>query len=156
MSRIDGDTLAEDVAGAVGSWRFIIAQGVLMVLWVLVNVLVAFLRWDGYPFVFLNLAMSAEAAFTGPVLLIAANGASSRDRAQAARIESLERTLDEHVNVTAKAHTEELRANTKLTEEIHRMVAEAQTKEGQGDDRTTGVQDSGPAAQRAGAKRRTA
>jgi uncharacterized membrane protein len=125
MPKIDGARLAEQVANAVGSWTFIKAQAGAMALWVLVNVLQATgaIHFDPYPFVFLNLAMSAEAAFTGPVLLIAANFAAGRDRAQAARIEQLERVLDEHVNVTARQHSDELRANTELTREIHRLVS---------------------------------
>jgi uncharacterized membrane protein len=86
-----GQLVAEHVAGAIGSWRFIGAQATAMAIWVLINTLVftQAIRFDGYPFVFLNLAMSAEAAFTGPILLIAANVGAIRDRAQTARIEAL-------------------------------------------------------------------
>ena len=85
----DGQQLAERVAAFVGSWRFILLQAAVMAVWVLLNTLLVALRFDGYPFVFLNLAMSAEAAFTGPVLLIAANVGALRDHAQYDRIEHL-------------------------------------------------------------------
>lgn len=87
----DGQRLAERVAAAVGSWRFIGAQAGVMAVWVLINTLALFrvIHFDTYPFVFLNLAMSAEAAFTGPVLLIAANAGALRDHAQYDRIEHL-------------------------------------------------------------------
>ncbi len=40
-----------------------------------------------------------------------------------ARMEALEQKIDDHVITTAKAHTDELRANTELTREIHRLVS---------------------------------
>lgn len=88
-----GQRLAEHAAGAIGSWRFIGAQAVVMALWIVLNTAIVLFRWDAYPFVFLNLAMSAEAAFTGPVLLIAANVGAQRDHAQAARMERLEAAM---------------------------------------------------------------
>jgi low affinity Fe/Cu permease len=53
----------------------------------------------------------------------AQNASAALAQAQQDRIESMERTLDEHVNTTAKQHTEELHANTVLTREIHQMVS---------------------------------
>ena len=87
----DGQRVAERTASLIGSWRFIGAQAGVMAVWVLINTLALFrvIHFDAYPFVFLNLAMSAEAAFTGPVLLIAANAGALRDHAQYDRIEHL-------------------------------------------------------------------
>lgn len=86
-----GQRAAETVASTVGSWRFIIAQAVVMGIWVLLNSLQAThtIHFDTFPFVFLNLAMSAEAAFASPVLLIAANVAAARSQQQTDRIEAL-------------------------------------------------------------------
>lgn len=85
-----GQLLAEHTAAFLGSWRFIGIQAGLMVLWVLWNAIAPlFLRYDQFPYVFLNLAMSAEAAFTGPILLIAANVGAIRDHRQYDRIEHL-------------------------------------------------------------------
>src|SRR6266480_2228181 len=50
-----GERAADAVAGAVGSWRFIIIQSCLLVAWMALNI-VAFARhWDPYPFILLNL-----------------------------------------------------------------------------------------------------
>ena len=130
-----GARLAEQTAGAVGSWTFIGAQAGVMALWVLINTLqlTHVVHFDTYPFVFLNLAMSAEAAFTGPVLLIAANVGAGRDRAQAARTEALaelnERqaemltTLVGHVEQIAQAdhveHGRLLLEQSALLKELH-------------------------------------
>jgi uncharacterized membrane protein len=140
-----GQRLAEHVAAFVGSWAFISAQAAVMALWVLVNTLTftGVLHFDEYPFVFLNLAMSAEAAFTGPILLIAANVGAMRDHKQSDRIEhlsaqnealaeqnrqlveqmvSLERTVDEHVAASIRAHTIEIRQVYALMREVHTAV----------------------------------
>lgn len=77
-----GEKLADQVASSIGSWNFIVIQAGIMVLWVLFNVLTLFqvFHFDSYPFVFLNLAMSAEAAFSGPVIMMSQNRQAAKDR----------------------------------------------------------------------------
>ena len=97
-----GDRIADQVASFIGSWVFIIGQTVIMTAWVLVNTLAVFgiIRFDEYPFVFLNLFMSAEAAFATPLILMSQNRSADRDREHAEH--------DYEVNVAAKAEIEEL------------------------------------------------
>jgi uncharacterized membrane protein len=97
-----GDRIADHVASFIGSWVFIIGQTGIMVVWVLVNTLAlfGFIRFDEYPFVFLNLFMSAEAAFATPLILMSQNRSADRDRVHAEH--------DYEVNVAAKAEIEEL------------------------------------------------
>jgi len=97
-----GDRIADRVAAFIGSWKFIIGQTAIMVVWVLVNTLAlfGFIRFDEYPFVFLNLFMSAEAAFATPLILMSQNRSAERDREHAQH--------DYDVNVEAKAEIEEL------------------------------------------------
>ena len=97
-----GDRIADRVAAFIGSWAFIIGQTVIMTVWVLVNTLALFgmMRFDEYPFVFLNLFMSAEAAFATPLILMSQNRSADRDREHAEH--------DYEVNVAAKAEIEEL------------------------------------------------
>ncbi len=77
-----GQRIADNVAEFIGSWRFIIGQAILMACWVVINTLALFhvLRFDIYPFVFLNLAMSAEAAFSAPIIMMSQNRQSEKDR----------------------------------------------------------------------------
>jgi len=97
-----GDRIADCVAAFIGSWAFIIGQTGVMVVWVLVNTLALFglIRFDVYPFVFLNLFMSAEAAFATPLILMSQNRSAERDREHAQH--------DYDVNIEAKREIEEL------------------------------------------------
>ena len=75
-----GDRVADKIAASVGSWRFIIISNALVLLWVLINVTVALLRWDPYPFILLNLVFSWQAFNTGPILQKTQNRQAARDR----------------------------------------------------------------------------
>ncbi len=74
-------TLADRCAEVIGSWYFIGGQAFILFLWLVINTTVpAKLKWDKPPFILLNLMLSFQAAFTGPVLLMAANRQSEVDR----------------------------------------------------------------------------
>src|SRR5438132_13918870 len=79
------ERVADNAAALVGSWRFIIFQSILVCLWVVLNLLAWDLKWDPYPFILLNLMFSIQAAYTGPILLLASNRQAARDRAMAQR-----------------------------------------------------------------------
>lgn len=75
-----GVRIANAVTGFMGSWRFIILQTAIVVLWVAGNLFLLF-HFDPYPFIFLNLAFSTQAAYAAPLILLASNQAAVRDRA---------------------------------------------------------------------------
>src|ERR1700730_12693226 len=76
-----GERMADKVAGAIGTWRFLIGQGVIILAWIAANVILLLNHgWDPYPFILLNLMFSIQAAYTGPVLLLANNRAAQHDR----------------------------------------------------------------------------
>src|SRR5947209_6533410 len=52
-----GQKVADTVASTVGSWRFIITQSIILLIWLIVNGIVWAYRWDPYPFILLNLAL---------------------------------------------------------------------------------------------------
>lgn len=64
-----GIRLAVRVSNLMGSLAFLVGQATVMTLWVAVNELGIWV-FDPYPYILLNLAMSAEAAFTAPLLLM--------------------------------------------------------------------------------------
>lgn len=76
-------TIAEKMMLAVGSWRFISIQSFLLFLWIMLNTILAawigFRPYDPFPFVFLNLMLSFQAAYTGPIILMAQNAQAKRD-----------------------------------------------------------------------------
>ena len=83
--RSTGERIADLVAARVGSWPFIITQSSLLVLWILYNAYVAFQvlhgkAFDPYPFILLNLALSFQAAYTGPIVMMSQNRQASKDR----------------------------------------------------------------------------
>jgi uncharacterized membrane protein len=74
-----GARIADRVTGFLGSWTFIVVQTVIVALWVAGNVYLVF-HFDPYPFIFLNLAFSTQAAYAAPLILLASNRSSARDR----------------------------------------------------------------------------
>ncbi|MEI6851641.1 MAG: DUF1003 domain-containing protein [Bacteroidota bacterium] len=78
-----GNHLADSVAKGMGSWRFIIAQTILVVLWMSLNIVGFMYHWDVYPFILLNLLFSTQAAYAAPIIMMAQNRQSDRDRVQA-------------------------------------------------------------------------
>ena len=81
-----GERVADNAASLVGSWRFIIIQTILVMIWIAFNVWeLGFGHYDPYPFVLLNLMFSVQAAYTGPILLLAGNRQAAKDRAIAQR-----------------------------------------------------------------------
>jgi uncharacterized membrane protein len=78
-----GDRIADWFASAVGSWNFIIFQSIILVGWILLNVVGWFEHWDPYPFILLNLALSFEAAYTAPIIMMSQNREGMKDRIRA-------------------------------------------------------------------------
>ena len=74
-----GAKIADRVTGFMGSWKFIVVQTVIVAIWIAGNVYEVF-HFDIYPFVFLNLAFSTQAAYAAPLILLAGNRQALRDR----------------------------------------------------------------------------
>ena len=73
---------AESFARFFGTPVFLIAQTVLVALWIGLNVVGVF-TFDIYPFILLNLAFSLQAAYAAPLILLAQTRQADRDKAQA-------------------------------------------------------------------------
>jgi uncharacterized membrane protein len=67
----------------LGSWTFIISQSVVLAIWIAVNVIAWVDQWDPYPFILLNLALSFQAAYAAPFIMISQNRQAECDRHQA-------------------------------------------------------------------------
>jgi len=95
-----GQRLADSVAQGMGSWRFIIIQTIIVILWMALNVVGFCYHWDVYPYILLNLVFSTQAAYAAPIIMMAQNRQGERDRAQA--------NADYETNCEAKKEIEEL------------------------------------------------
>jgi uncharacterized membrane protein len=84
-----GARVADRVTGFMGSWRFIVIQTVIVAIWLAANIVLLNRPFDPFPFILLNLAFSTQAAYAAPLILLASNRASVRDRL------TLEHTADE-------------------------------------------------------------
>ncbi|MEQ1887998.1 MAG: DUF1003 domain-containing protein [Alphaproteobacteria bacterium] len=93
-----GAKIADSVAKTVGSWRFIILQSVLLVLWIILNLTGYFYQWDPYPFILLNLLLSTQAAYAAPIIMMSQNRQAEIDRRNAEH--------DYRINVKAELEIE--------------------------------------------------
>jgi uncharacterized membrane protein len=75
-----GDRVSDWVAATMGSWRFIIIQSVILLVWIILNVTAYVQRWDPYPFILLNLALSFQAAYAAPFIMMSQNRQAAIDR----------------------------------------------------------------------------
>ena len=76
--------LAERVARLIGTARFLAGQSLIIAIWLGVNAGHTPLRFDKYPFSFLTLILSLQAAYAAPLILLAQNRQEDRDRVVAA------------------------------------------------------------------------
>ena len=64
----------------MGSWRFIIIQIDILLLWIVLNITAYIEHWDPYPFILLNLALSFQAAYAAPFIMMSQNRQQDIDR----------------------------------------------------------------------------
>lgn len=111
-----GDRLADAVATGMGSWRFIIIQTIIVIVWMGLNLVGFFYHWDAYPFILLNLLFSTQAAYAAPIIMMSQNRQSERDRAQA--------HADYQTNLEAKQEIEalQIKLNNLEIEKLDRII----------------------------------
>jgi uncharacterized membrane protein len=78
-----GQKIADKVASNMGSWRFIIIQSTILVAWIVLNSVAWINHWDSYPYILLNLALSFEAAYAAPIIMMSQNRQAQKDRIMA-------------------------------------------------------------------------
>jgi uncharacterized membrane protein len=111
-----GQRIADSVANGMGSWAFIIVQTIFVIIWMTLNVIGFIRHWDVYPFILLNLIFSTQAAYAAPIIMMAQNRQSERDRVQAQE--------DYNTNVEAKLEIESLQKqlNKIETEKLDKII----------------------------------
>ncbi len=78
-----GQRIADAVAAMMGSWTFIITQSVILMFWIALNITAYVQQWDPYPFILLNLALSFQAAYAAPFIMMSQNRQQDIDRQSA-------------------------------------------------------------------------
>jgi uncharacterized membrane protein len=103
-----GQRVADRVALLVGSWPFILVQSGIFVVWIGINfyLVVTEMRhpgllkaWDPYPFILLNLVLSFQAAYTGPVVMMSQNRQTEKDRLMAQQDYEINQKAEEELEV---------------------------------------------------------
>src|ERR1700682_5158214 len=104
-----GARISDGVASMVGSWPFIIVQSCLLLIWMVLNVTAIIEHWDPYPFILLNLALSFQAAYAAPFIMM-----SQKRQAMIAR-QAAEHDYD--INIKAELEIELLHQKIDLLRE---------------------------------------
>ena len=78
-----GQRAADSIAKFAGSWAFIFSFSGVLILWMVVNVLLAAGAFDPYPFILLNLVLSCVAAVQAPLIMMSQNRQEEKDRRRA-------------------------------------------------------------------------
>lgn len=127
-----GQKIADTVAATMGSWRFIIIQSAILVFWIAANILAFINHWDPYPFILLNLALSFQAAYAAPFIMMSQNRQQDIDRLAA--------KSDYDINIKAELEIELLHQKldtlrekevlelTKAVADLTGMLRQAQAK----------------------------
>ncbi len=108
-----GQKLSVLVADIYGSWRFIILQSILLLLWVVWNSLDGLCHWDDPPYQLLNFVLGCMSIYTGTILQMASN-----------RQEASNRKLEEHEFATALNMKDELQLVKHRQERIIKLLEE--------------------------------
>jgi CRP/FNR family cyclic AMP-dependent transcriptional regulator len=95
-----GERIADRVASFGGSWTFIIAFGIVLSIYTVINIMLKGKAWDPYPFILLNLFLSMLASIQAPVIMMSQNRQDMKDR--------LRGELDYNVNRRAEAEIQNL------------------------------------------------
>jgi uncharacterized membrane protein len=110
-----GERIADKLSAGMGSWPFLIVQTFFMIIWVSINVIWLLNKgWDPYPFILLNLVLSLQATYAGPIVLLAGNRQSAKDRLT---LEHAATEAEKGGEAVTKI-LQEIRKNTTLTLDI--------------------------------------
>ncbi len=105
-----GQRVADKLATVMGSWAFIIIQSIILTFWITLNVIAYINHWDPYPFILLNLALSFQAAYAAPIIMMSQNRQAAKDRLMAEQ--------DYVVNIKAEEEVKSIMAHLEQQDEV--------------------------------------
>jgi uncharacterized membrane protein len=119
---------AEDFARFFGTPTFLVAQTIIVAIWILANA-IGWTQFDIYPFILLNLAFSTQAAYAAPLILLAQTRQADRDKvmsiADAQHREELHQVSEARqaqMREQSEMLIEMMRQNTALTERVEVLL----------------------------------
>ena len=119
-----GQRAADAIAKFAGSWAFIFSFAGVLILWMVVNTILAAKAFDPYPFILLNLVLSCVAAIQAPLIMMSQNRQEEKDRHRAEN--------DYKVNLKTEIMIEDLydKVNAILAKQsqIEKLLAEKKMK----------------------------
>ena len=120
-----GQRAADTIAKFAGSWAFIFSFAGVLVLWMVVNAILATKAFDPYPFILLNLVLSCVAAIQAPLIMMSQNRQEEKDRHRAEN--------DYKVNLKTEIMIEDLydKVNAILAKQsqIEKLLTKKKTKD---------------------------
>ena len=120
-----GQRAADAIAKFAGSWAFIFSFAGVLVLWMVINAILATKAFDPYPFILLNLVLSCVAAIQAPLIMMSQNRQEEKDRNRAEN--------DYKVNLKTEIMIEDLydKVNAILAKQsqIEKLLTEKKTKD---------------------------
>lgn len=120
-----GQRAADTIAKFAGSWAFIFSFAGVLVLWMVINAILATKAFDPYPFILLNLVLSCVAAIQAPLIMMSQNRQEEKDRRRAEN--------DYKVNLKTEIMIEDLydKVNAILAKQsqIEKLLTEKKTED---------------------------
>jgi uncharacterized membrane protein len=105
-----GQRIADRLAAVMGSWSFIIIQSIILAFWIILNVVAYVNHWDPYPFILLNLALSFQAAYAAPIIMMSQNRQAAKDRLMAEQ--------DYEINLKAEDELKSIMSHLEQQDEV--------------------------------------
>ena len=122
---------AEQTARFFGTPQYILAQTVVVILWIVFNGFEILVHYDRYPFILLNLLFSTQAAYAAPLILLAQTRQADRDKHHTDLIDRAHTKLEESAVARTEKLEQLLEANTtltqqdkELTQQVHALAQE--------------------------------
>ena len=120
-----GQRAADAVARFAGSWAFIFSFIGVMVVWMVVNVILATRAFDAYPFILLNLVLSCIAAVQAPLIMMSQNRQEAKDRARAENDYKINLKNELIIDDLYKKITQILESQKKLEKQMEKQNAKS-------------------------------
>ncbi len=124
-----GQRAADKIAKFAGSWAFIFSFTGGLVLWMVINAVLASKAFDPYPFILLNLVLSCVAAIQAPLIMMSQNRQEEKDRRRAENDYKVNLKTEIMIEDIFDKVTAILKRQSKLEKQIESMQGEKKDEE---------------------------